>query len=60
MHSIDRSRLQKLKDKLIAKAAFLYMIDQRENNREILLREDELKRRIRDGKTVATETFSPR
>lgn len=59
MHSIERSKLQKLKDKLSEKAAFLYMIDQRENNREILLREDELKRRIRDEKTATTETFSP-
>jgi acetoin utilization protein AcuB len=60
MHSIDRSRLQKLKDKLSEKAAFLYMIDQRENNREILLSEDELKRRIGDAKTATIETFSPR
>ena len=59
MRSIERSKLQKLKDRLSEKAAFLYMIDQRENNREILLRVDELKRRIRHGKTATTETFSP-
>ncbi|NIS14951.1 MAG: CBS domain-containing protein, partial [candidate division Zixibacteria bacterium] len=60
MHSIERSRLQKLKDKLCETAAFLYMIDQREDNREIFLREDELERRIRDEKETAAETFSPR
>jgi len=59
MRSIERSKLQELKDKLSEKAALLYMIDQRGNNREILLREDELKRRIHDGKTATTETFSP-
>ena len=48
MHSIERSKLQRLKDKISEVAAFLYMVDQRENNREILLREDELKRRNRD------------
>ena len=35
MHSIERSKLQKLKDKLSERASMLYMIDQRENNREI-------------------------
>ncbi len=60
MHSIERSRLQKLKDKLCDTAAFLYMIDQREDNRDIFLREDELERRIRDEKEIAAETFSPR
>jgi acetoin utilization protein AcuB len=35
MHSIERPRLQKLKDKLSEKASMLYMIDQQENNREI-------------------------
>lgn len=35
MHSIERSKLQKLKDRLSAIAALLYMIDHRENNREI-------------------------
>lgn len=60
MHSIERSKLQILKDKISEIAAFLYMIDQRENNREILLREDELKGRIRDEKETTTETFSPR
>jgi acetoin utilization protein AcuB len=35
MHSIERSKLQKLKDRLSAKAALLYMIDHQENNREI-------------------------
>ena len=59
MRSIERSKLQELKDKLSEKAALLYMIDQRGNSREILLREDELKRRIHDGKTATTETFSP-
>ena len=48
MHSIERSKLERLKDKISEVAAFLYMVDQRENNREILLREDELKRRNRD------------
>ena len=60
MHSIERSKLQRLKAKISEIAAFLYMIDQRENNREILLRENELKRRIRDEKETTTETFSPR
>jgi acetoin utilization protein AcuB len=35
MHSIERSKLQNLKDKLSERASMLYMIDQRENNREI-------------------------
>jgi len=35
MRNIERSRLQKLKDKLGAKASLLYMIDHQENNREI-------------------------
>jgi len=35
MHSIERSKLQKLKDRLSEKAALLYMIDHQENNREI-------------------------
>ena len=35
MHSIERLKLQNLKDKLSEKASMLYMIDQRENNREI-------------------------
>ena len=35
MHSIERQKLQNLKDKLSERASILYMIDQRENNREI-------------------------
>ena len=35
MHSIERSKLQKLKEALSEQAALLYMIDQREDNREI-------------------------
>jgi acetoin utilization protein AcuB len=35
MHSIERSKLQSLKDRLSQKAALLYMIDQRGNKREI-------------------------
>ncbi|MGD9058453.1 MAG: CBS and ACT domain-containing protein [Desulfobacterales bacterium] len=35
MRSIERSRLQKLKDKLSEKAALLYVIDHKENIREI-------------------------
>jgi acetoin utilization protein AcuB len=35
MHSIERPRLQNLQDRLSEKAALLYMIDHRENNREI-------------------------
>jgi len=35
MHSIERPKLQNLKDKLSERASILYMIDQRENNREI-------------------------
>ena len=60
MHSIERSKLQRLKDKISEIASFLYMVDQRENNREILLREDELKRRNRDEKETTAKTFSPR
>jgi acetoin utilization protein AcuB len=50
MHSIERSKLERLKEKISEIALFLYMVDQREHNREILLREDELKRNIRDKK----------
>ncbi len=60
MHSIERSLLEILKNKLSEIAAFLYMIDQREDSREIFLREDELERRVRDEKETAAETFSPR
>jgi acetoin utilization protein AcuB len=35
MRNIERSKLQKLKDRLGAKASLLYMIDHHENNREI-------------------------
>ena len=35
MHSVERSKLQRLKDKLSGKATLLYMIDQRQNKREI-------------------------
>ena len=35
MHSVERSKLQRLKDKLSEKATLLYMIDQRQNKREI-------------------------
>lgn len=35
MHSVERSRLKSLKDKLSEKAALLYMIDHRQNKREI-------------------------
>jgi acetoin utilization protein AcuB len=35
MRNIERSKLQKLKERLLAKAALLYMIDHQENNREI-------------------------
>jgi acetoin utilization protein AcuB len=35
MRSIERSKLQKLKENLREKAALLYMVDHRENNREI-------------------------
>jgi acetoin utilization protein AcuB len=35
MRNIERSSLQKLKDRLGAKASLLYMIDHQENNREI-------------------------
>ena len=35
MHSVERSELQSLKDKLSEKATLLYMIDQRQNKREI-------------------------
>jgi acetoin utilization protein AcuB len=33
--NIERSKLQKLKEKLREKAALLYMVDHREDNREI-------------------------
>jgi acetoin utilization protein AcuB len=35
MHSIERSRLQQLKEELSQKAALIYMVDQHENVREI-------------------------
>jgi acetoin utilization protein AcuB len=35
MHSIERPKLNKLKDRLGAKASLLYMIDHKENRREI-------------------------
>jgi acetoin utilization protein AcuB len=35
MHSIERKQLQKLKDRLSEKAPLLYMIDHRQNQREI-------------------------
>ena len=35
MRNIERSKLQKLKERLLAKASLLYMIDHQENNREI-------------------------
>jgi acetoin utilization protein AcuB len=35
MHSIERPKLQNLKDKLSQRTSILYMIDQRENHREI-------------------------
>jgi acetoin utilization protein AcuB len=35
MHSIEREQLQKLKDRLSEKAPLLYMIDHRQNRREI-------------------------
>lgn len=60
MQSIEQPLLEILKSKLIEIAAFLYMIDQREDSREIFLREDELERRVRDEKETAAETFSPR
>ena len=60
MQSIERSMLEILKNKLSEIAAFLYMIDQREDNREIFLREDELERRVRDEKETAAEAFSSR
>jgi acetoin utilization protein AcuB len=37
MYSIDRSRLSRLKDDLKEKATLLYMVDHRENLREIYL-----------------------
>jgi acetoin utilization protein AcuB len=40
MHSVERSKLQSLKDKLIEKATLLYMIDQRQNKREIFSGQD--------------------
>jgi hypothetical protein len=60
MQSIERSMLEILKNKLSEVAAFLYMIDQREDHREIFLREDELKRRVRNETETAAETVSPR
>jgi acetoin utilization protein AcuB len=60
MQSIERSMLEILKNKLSEIAAFLYMIDQREDNREIFLRENELERRFRDETETAAETVSPR
>lgn len=60
MQSIEQPLLEILKSKLSEIAAFLYMIDQREDSREIFLREDELERRVRDEKETAAETFSPR
>ena len=35
MHSIERAKLQQLKEELSYKAALIYMVDHRENNREI-------------------------
>jgi acetoin utilization protein AcuB len=35
MHSIERARLQQLKEELSYKAALIYMVDHRENIREI-------------------------
>jgi acetoin utilization protein AcuB len=35
MRNIERSKLQKLKERLLAKASLLYMIDHQENSREI-------------------------
>ena len=35
MHSIERTRLQQLKEELSYKAALIYMVDHRENKREI-------------------------
>ena len=35
MHSIERARLQQLKEELSYKAALIYMVDRRENTREI-------------------------
>lgn len=35
MHSIERARLQKLKEELSRTAALIYMVDHRENIREI-------------------------
>jgi acetoin utilization protein AcuB len=40
MRSIERSKLQKLKEKLRENAALLYMIDHRENRREIYSNQD--------------------
>jgi len=60
MQSIEQPLLLILKNKLSEIAAFLYMIDQREDNREIFLREDELERRVRDEKETAAEAFSSR
>jgi acetoin utilization protein AcuB len=60
MQSIEQPLLLILKNKLSEIAAFLYMIDQREDNREIFLREDELERRVCDEKETAAEAFSSR
>ena len=60
MQGIERPMLEILRDKLSEIAAFLYMIDQREDGREIFLREDVLKRRFRNEKETAAEAFSPR
>ena len=60
MQSIEQPMLEIFKNKLSKIAEFLYMIDQREDSREIFLREDELGRRVRDEKEPAAETFSPR
>ena len=35
MYGVDRSRLEQLKTQLKEKAALLYMVDHRENKREI-------------------------
>jgi len=35
MHSIERTKLQQLKEELSYKAALIYMVDHRENIREI-------------------------
>jgi hypothetical protein len=60
MQSIEKPMLEILKNKLSEKTAFLYMIDQREDSREIFLKEDELERRVGDEKETAAEAFSSR